>query len=586
MRFLTLALGFLCLLATPSIATVSTDITLDIPDGQLGATLLLPEGEGPWPVVLILAGSGPVDRDGNLTNIPGKNNSLRQLAEGLAMQGVASLRADKRGVGGSVSAGLSETNLRFTHFINDAVEWTLLLQGDNRFSSVSIAGHSQGSQVGMSAVWLAGADGFVSLAGPGRPILEVLEDQLHDSLNIRSRVSARAVMDELAAGRQVDDPPSDMSIIFRPSIQQFLISWQRQNPQLELARLSCPVSIIQGQNDLQVSEEDARLLYKAQPNANLLLLPGISHLFKFLENDNPVVHQMALAQPDLVFSQEAIDEVVALTARADTFHQTWNAALDRVEKFNADGWGGIPSGDYGLLDDYALQPLDSRISSWALNREKETHGYLFGLAEGGYAKEGRLITGGDYDCVSFMYRCTELARATSKRENYSWALRTRFAGADVDLVVGPDGRVDYDRPEHLDFSLDMIRSGIWGRDASAEVGVAVDDALGTSRYPANSFAWIPADVIDYSLLKAGDIIWFVLNSEDIKARALRDDYGIVVGHLGVMAKCGESEKLCLFHAASSDLSGQYEGGQVVSVDLAVYLERVGRYAGVFVTRME
>ena len=582
MRFIIITVVFLCFMARQSPAAVSTDVQLEVSNGQLGATLLRPDGSGPWPVVLILAGSGLTDRDGNTPNIPGKNNSLRQLAEGLARQGVASLRTDKRGVAGSQSAALSEKNLRFNHFINDAVQWVFWLQNDSRFSSVSIAGHSQGAQVGMSAAWLSGADGFVSLAGSGRPILEVLREQLHDSLNIRSRVKANALLEELEAGRLVPDPPTELTILFRPSVQEFLISWQHQNPQQSLGRLSCPVTIIQGLNDLQVSETDARLLHEAKPGATLLLLPGVNHIFKPVEGDNPVVHQMALANPDLVFSQDAIDAVVSLTVQADIFHQQWNAALDRVEKYNADRWSNE---DY-LPDDDPTQPIGPKISNRAVNREKGTTSYLFGLAEGGYVTEGRLLTGGNDDCVSFRYRCTELARAQTKRENYSWALRTRFAGAAIGSIVGPDGRVDYDSPEHLDFSLDMIRSGIWGRDVSAAVGEVQADAIGTSRYPAGSFSWIPAEKLDQARLKQGDIVWFVLNPENKKARKLRDEYGLVVGHIGVMAKCGNDDQLCLLHAASSDLSGQYEGGQVVSVDLSIYLERVERYAGVFVTRLE
>ncbi len=586
MRFISIAAGLFCLIAAQLPAAVSTDVTLDVSPGHLGATLLHPDGEGPWPVVLILAGSGPTDRNGNTALVPGKNNSLRQLAEGLARQGVASLRTDKRGVAGSVSAGLAEKNLRFNHLINDAVQWSLWLQDDDRFSSVSIAGHSQGAQVGMNAAWLSGADGFVSLAGPGRPVFVVLQEQLRDRLPVPSQVKAGAIMDELAAGRLVSDPPTELTMLFRPSVQNFFISWQRHDPQRDLARLNCPVAIIQGLTDIQVKETDARLLQEAKPGATLLLLPDINHLFKPIKGDNPIAHHMSLANPELVFSPDAVDAVVALTAQAETFHQAWSAALDRVEKYNADGWGGIPAGEYGQLDDYPNQSTGSKVSHWAINREKTTSGYRFGLAERGYATEGRLITGGDYDCVSFMYRCTELARAHSRRDNYSWALRTRFAGADPDSIVRPDGRVDYDRSEHLDFSLDMVRSGIWGWDVSAEVGGTITDAIGTSRYPAGSFAWVPADSLNSTLLKKGDIVWFVLNPENKKARKLRDKFGLVVGHIGVMAECGDEDRLCLIHAASSDLPGEYKGGQVVSVDLAIYLERIERYAGIFVTRLE
>jgi len=453
LRFMNIVAGLLCLLATPLWANIS----LDVSHGHRGGTLLLPDGDGPWPVVLILADS-----------------SLPQLAEGLADQGVASLSTDKLGAAGSASNARPEKNMQLSSFIDDAVHWTNWLQGDNRFSSVSIAGHSQGSQVGMSAAWLAGADGFAILADPGR---------------------------------------------------------QDQNSQQMINRLSCPVTIVQGLSVLQASEQDA------------------------------------------------VGAVVALTAKAEIFHRQWNAALDRAAQYNT---LSLPPGEYGLGSDYSTCSIEEKISRWIGFSSRQSHGYRFGLAEEGYVTEGKLFMNGHYDCVSFMYRCTELARATSERDNLAWALRTRFAGAHPDSVVGPDGRVDYDRPEHLDFSLDMIRSGIWGRDISAEVGRLEVDDVGSLRYPAGSFSWVPARDLNHARLQIGDIVWFVLNPENKKARKLRDEYGLVVGHLGLMQE--HEGQLVLVHAASSDLDGVYEGGQVVMVDLAIYLQRVDRYAGVFVTR--
>lgn len=584
MRFISLLLAFVCLCAVPSIAAVSTDITLDIKDGQLGATLLLPDGDGPWPVVLILAGAGSIDRDGNVTTFPGKNNFLLQLAEGLAADGVASLRTDKRGIAGSISAGLSENKMRFNYLVDDAVQWASLLQNDQRFSSVSITGQGQGAQVGMNAAWLSGADGYVSLAGWSRPILSILRDQLHDSLNIRSRVRANALLDELEAGRMVLEPPTDMSIILRPTVQEYLMSWQNNDPCQIIGRLSCPVAIIQGLNDLDVSKEDAVALQEANPNATLLLLPGINNLFKPIEDTNPVTHQRAMAHSGLQFSEEAIKAIVALTAKADVFHKQWGAAVDRAAHFNAQAMGNYPPEYYGFGENYQDQDLGQKIGTWIINRTIESHGYRFGLAKDGYATKGALMMDGYYDCVSFMYRCTELARATSLQNNLDWALRTRFAGAHPDSAVGLDGRVDYNRPEHLDYSLDMIRSGIWGRDVSAEIGTAEADEIGTSRYPAGSFSWVPASSLNHAMLQEGDVIWFVLNPEDVKAKNLRDEHGLVVGHLGLMGV--HENRLLLTHAASSDLDGEYKGGNVVMVDLATYLQRVDRYAGVFVTRLD
>ncbi len=577
LRFWPLILGLW--LVMNYLPAAADEVSLQVPEGRLAGTLLVPDGDGPWPVVLILSGSGQVDRDGNLLRIPGQNNSLRQLAEALAENGVASLRIDKRGIGGSESAAVPENKKRFGQFIDDAVLWTTMLQVDSRFSSVSIVGHDQGAQVGMNAAWIAAADGFVSLAGPGLPLLEILREQFKESLPIRSRVKAESVIAALESGKTVPEPPTEMTIFFRPSLQEFLISWHRYDPYRDLGRLSCPVSIIQGLNDLQVDRTSAEFLQEAKPEAALVLIPGVNHIFKMVLGDNPVVHQTTLTNPDLQFSPEAIAAVLTLTEAAEVFHKVWQKALDRLAAHNSRGWL-LPN------ESYDSEPIPLAIGRWAVFQEKESAGYRFGLADGGYVSEGSLILDEHHDCVSLMYRCTELARARDYRGNLSWALRTRFAGADPNSVVDEDGRVDYDRPEHLDFSLDMIRSGIWGRDISSEVGGTVVDSKGTSRYPPGSFAWVPTDSLVGEKLQSGDIIWFVLNPDHEKALKLRQDYGLAIGHIGLMAINPESGALELYHAASKDLPGQYQGSQVVSVDLATYLERVERYGGVMVSRLE
>ncbi|HPF70767.1 MAG TPA: hypothetical protein PLQ13_08870, partial [Candidatus Krumholzibacteria bacterium] len=161
-------------------------------------------------------------------------------------------------------------------------------------------------------------------------------------------------------------------------------------------------------------------------------------------------------------------------------------------------------------------------------------------------------------------------------------LRTRFAGARPRDVVGPDGRVDYDDPAHFDYSLDMVRSGHWGDDVTASLHGARPDSLGTARYPAGSFTWVPEDALDPTDLREGDIAWLVLDPGDPAARALRDEHGLAIGHLGIVVVDDGVPQLV--HAASRGLEGWYEGGTVVKVPLAVYLARVERYGGVIVTR--
>lgn len=229
-------------------------------------------------------------------------------------------------------------------------------------------------------------------------------------------------------------------------------------------------------------------------------------------------------------------------------------------------------------------PTAARVGLWA-RRFLAADGvrYLFGPSADGYVAERALVRDHRQDCISLLYRCTELARARDHRDAVAVALRTRFAGAEPDSVVDAQGRVDYDHPAHLDYSLDMIRSGHWGREVTTAVGAAAVDTVGTSRYPAGSFAYVPKARLDEAALREGDVVWFVLDPGVASARKLRDQYGLVIGHVGLVIV--EEGRPWLVHAAVSGLSGWYEGGSVVKVPLAEYLGRVEKFAGVMVTRL-
>ncbi len=228
-------------------------------------------------------------------------------------------------------------------------------------------------------------------------------------------------------------------------------------------------------------------------------------------------------------------------------------------------------------------PTAARVGLWA-RRFLAADGirYVFGPAADGYVAERELVRDHRQDCISLLYRCGELARARDGADAIAVALRTRFAGADPESVVDAEGRVDYDHPSHLDYSLDMIRSGHWGVDVTATVGPAVADSVGTARYAAGSFAWVPKRSLREEALREGDIAWFVLDPAVPAARRLRDEHGLVIGHVGVVIV--EEGQPWLVHAAVSGLSGWYEGGTVVKVPLGEYLARVERFAGVMVTR--
>jgi pimeloyl-ACP methyl ester carboxylesterase len=256
-------------------------VQLQTPTGVLHGTLLLPgTAAAPVPVVLLIAGSGPTDRDGNSPLLPGKNNSLKMLAEALAAQGIASLRYDKRGIAASVGAATSEADLRITHYGDDAAAWVAQLRKDKRFSTVTIAGHSEGSLLGIMAARKERPDALVSIAGAGRPAADALAEQLERGLPPEIKTEALRILGELRAGRTVAHVPPTLAALFRPSVQPYLLSWLPLDPAAELARLDLPALIVQGTTDVQIAVKDAERLAAAYPRGKLLVIDGMNHVLK------------------------------------------------------------------------------------------------------------------------------------------------------------------------------------------------------------------------------------------------------------------------------------------------------------------
>lgn len=256
-------------------------VTLDTKTGTLHGTLLVPAGTRvPVPVALIIAGSGPTDRDGNSPMLPGKNNSLKLLAEALATHGIASVRYDKRGIGASMGAATKESDLRFTTYVDDAANWLEKLRADSRFSRRFVVGHSEGSLIGAMAAQRSPVSHIVSLAGAGRPIAEVLEEQLSGGLPPALLTDARRILAELKAGRTVDSVPPQLMVVFRPSVQPYMISWLPIDPAQEFGRLTVPVLVVQGTTDVQVTVGDAERLAKGHPRVTLETIDGMNHVLK------------------------------------------------------------------------------------------------------------------------------------------------------------------------------------------------------------------------------------------------------------------------------------------------------------------
>ncbi|PXY45569.1 alpha/beta hydrolase family protein [Flavobacterium hydrophilum] len=256
-------------------------VILKINTDQLYGTLTIPDVSKKCPVALIIAGSGPTDRNGN--NPMMKNNSLKMLAEALAKNGIASLRYDKRGVGESKPAAISEGELVFENYTEDAKSWINLLKQDKRFSKVIVIGHSEGSLIGMIAG--AKADKFVSVAGAGDAADKILKSQISAKGMKQIEDMTFPIIDSLKNGKTVKNVDPMLNSLFRPSVQPYLISWFKYNPQTEIKKLTVPILILQGNNDLQVTVQDAENLSKANTNSELLIIDKMNHILKVIEGD-------------------------------------------------------------------------------------------------------------------------------------------------------------------------------------------------------------------------------------------------------------------------------------------------------------
>lgn len=281
-----------------------TPIELKTPTGTIHGSLDLPSGRGPFPVALIIAGSGPTDRNGNSPLIHGKNNSLLMIAGVLREHGIASVRYDKRGVGQSAAGSMKESDLRFSDYIDDAASWIELLKQDPRFTKVAVIGHSEGSLVGMVAARIAGADAFVSMAGAGFPAGEIIREQLSTQPEA-IKAEADSIISSLEAGKEVKDVSTGLMALFRPSVQPYLISWFRYDPREEIARLSIPILILQGTNDLQVPVKDAQALHEAQPRSTLEIIKGMNHILK-IAPENRQDNLATYGDPNLPLAPELV----------------------------------------------------------------------------------------------------------------------------------------------------------------------------------------------------------------------------------------------------------------------------------------
>ena len=302
-----LIISSFCITATAQFS--AEEKVLSTPTGELKGTLIVPSKSKKFSLMVLQAGSGPTDRNGN-NPLGVKANSYRLLAEALAKENIGILLTDKRGIAASGAAGKKESELRFDDYITDLALWVRLMKKDRRIKKTFIAGHSEGSLIGMAAVQQEKVNGYISIAGAGERIDKIINRQLENQSPAMAGM-VDSMLAVLRQGKQLDSVPKNLLFILRPSVQPYMASWMKYDPCAEISKIRIPVLILQGTTDLQVEMKEAQMLKACNPAATLKIISGMNHILK--ESSAEVKKNTA------TYSDPALPVVPALVAEIAKF---------------------------------------------------------------------------------------------------------------------------------------------------------------------------------------------------------------------------------------------------------------------------
>jgi pimeloyl-ACP methyl ester carboxylesterase len=273
--------------------------------GAIDAVLTIPLGVDRSPVALLIAGSGPTDRDGNGPGI--KPATLKKLSQQLAARKIASLRFDKRGAGGWKPEFGRPEDFRFKDLVGDAVSLANYLRSSGNFSKLILIGHSEGGLVAILAARGTPVDRLVLLATTARRQGDLLKAQLEKTLPPDVFKPIATAIDAIMAGQIVDPTPPGLSL--PPPMQPGIASAFSQDPIAPLKLIEQPTLVVGGGRDRQVARQDFDGLAAALPSAKTLWLPNMNHVLVDVADDGDDL--AAYNQPERALDTALIDSVTA-----------------------------------------------------------------------------------------------------------------------------------------------------------------------------------------------------------------------------------------------------------------------------------
>ena len=299
---------FISLFFILSFCVSAQEVILQTSTCDLHGTLLQPLENPTSTLVIIHAGSGATDRNGNQAIL--QNNSLKMLAEALEQNGIASLRYDKRAIGESKVEGFKEEEYRFDDLVKDLKSWIIKMDTEYDYKNIVVIGHSEGSLIGMLACLNNPlTDKYISIAGPGRPADKIILDQLSaQGEGIGDMVLP--YLQKLKSGDTIGSVPMSLMSIMRPSVQPYVISWFQYDPAQEIAKLKIPVLIIQGDTDIQVALSEAEILHNASSGSKMTVVKNMNHVLKTCKSLEYKTQMATYGNPELPLPKKFVKTMV------------------------------------------------------------------------------------------------------------------------------------------------------------------------------------------------------------------------------------------------------------------------------------
>jgi pimeloyl-ACP methyl ester carboxylesterase len=279
--------------------------------GAIDAVLTTPADVERPPVVLLIAGSGSTDHDGNGPQV--KPATLKKLSEQLVARKIATLRYDKRGAGGWKPEYGRPEDFRFKDFVEDSVALVNYLRSSGKFSQVIVAGHSEGGLVAILTARRVPIDRLVLVVTAARRQGDLVKAQLEKKLSPDKLQPIVKAIDAMMAGQIVDPPPQGLAIA--PSMQPGIASAFVEDPIDPLKQIDRPTLIIGGGRDLQVARLDFIALSAASPLAKTAWLPDMNHVLVDVtdEEDNMAAYN----QPERPLDTGLVDAVANFVLAKD-----------------------------------------------------------------------------------------------------------------------------------------------------------------------------------------------------------------------------------------------------------------------------